>query len=116
MTMEMTSRDHDGEGRSKIVIEPPGEAVILAARHLDQNEGPARVGTVIDSETRGAINAVLRYVAKAHNAPRHGEARQDETAAAGMPEFQCACTVLFEADDRTRTIWNRYCKQHGENA
>lgn len=113
--MEMTSRDHDGEGGPKIVIEPPGEAVILAARHLDQNEGPARVGTVIDPATRGAINAVLRYVAKAHNAPRHGEVRQDETAV-GMPEFQCACTVLFEADNQTRTIWNRYCKMHGEGA
>ena len=58
--------------RPTVTIEPPGEAVVLAARHLDPTEGRAQHGPLIDSDTRGAINTVLRYVAMAHNAPRSG--------------------------------------------
>lgn len=53
----------------KITIPPPDEATVLAARHLDETEGPAQIGTLMTASTRGAINRVLRYIAMAHNAP-----------------------------------------------
>lgn len=52
------------------VIEPPGEAVILAARHLDPIEGRAQLGMRIDGVTFAAISQVVDYVAKAYNARR----------------------------------------------
>lgn len=55
--------------RKRILIDPPGGAVILAARHLDQTEGRVQTGTTVDASTRSAINAVLNYIATAHNAP-----------------------------------------------
>lgn len=53
----------------KITIDAPSSTVILAARHLDHTEGPVQVGTIVDSATRSAITLVLRYIARAHNAP-----------------------------------------------
>jgi hypothetical protein len=55
--------------RKRILIDPPSEMVILAARHLDQTEGRVQTGTTVDASTRSAINAVLDYIATAHNAP-----------------------------------------------
>ena len=55
--------------RKRILIDPPGEAVILAARHLDATEGRVQAGSTVDMATRSAITTVLRYVAKAHNSP-----------------------------------------------
>jgi hypothetical protein len=59
----------------KISIAPPTGATVLAARHLDQTEGPVQVGAVIDQGTRSAINTVLRYIATAHNAPPVADGR-----------------------------------------
>lgn len=56
-----------------IRLEPPSGAVILAARHLDATEGPVQVGRILTDDDRSAINMVLRYVARAHNAPREGQ-------------------------------------------
>jgi hypothetical protein len=53
-----------------VPVEPPGEAVILAARHLDATEGRVWIGSVIDVATRSAMDTVLTYVARAHNARR----------------------------------------------
>jgi hypothetical protein len=53
----------------RITIDPPGEAVILAARHLDATEGRVQVGSSVNESTRSAITCVLNYVAKAHNTP-----------------------------------------------
>lgn len=55
--------------RKRITIDPPSEATILAARHLDATEGRVQIGSVVDSATRSAITTVLRYIAKAHNSP-----------------------------------------------
>lgn len=55
--------------RKRILIDPPGEAVILAARHLDATEGRVQVGSSVDASTRSAITCVLNYIATAHNAP-----------------------------------------------
>lgn len=54
-------------------IDRPPSMVILAARHLDETEGPVRVGHVVTESDRGAITAVLRYIAAAHRA---GDAAQ----------------------------------------
>ncbi len=53
----------------KIIIDAPDFTTILAARHLDENEGGAPIGSVLDPVTRSAITHVLNYVARAHNAP-----------------------------------------------
>jgi hypothetical protein len=53
----------------RILIDPPSQAVILAARHLDATEGPVQANTIVDTSTRSAITTVLRYIATAHNAP-----------------------------------------------
>jgi hypothetical protein len=58
--------------RKRILIDPPGGAVILAARHLDATEGPVQIGSTVDASTRSAIDRVLDYVAKAHNSQTIG--------------------------------------------
>lgn len=50
----------------------PDATVLLAARHLDATEGPVRVGTVIDGTTRAALDHVLAYVSRMHNAREGG--------------------------------------------
>jgi hypothetical protein len=55
--------------RKRIVIDAPSEMVILAARHLDANEGRVQIGSSVDPSTRSAITTVLRYIATAHNSP-----------------------------------------------
>jgi hypothetical protein len=53
----------------RILIDRPNEITILAARHLDQTEGPVQTGRLLTTDDRAAINTVLRYVSRAHNAP-----------------------------------------------
>ena len=53
----------------RITIDAPDSVTILAARHLDETEGPVQIGDVVTASTRGAINRVLNYIAKAHSAP-----------------------------------------------
>lgn len=55
--------------KPRVTIDAPSEFVILAARHLDAIEGPVQVGSVVDTSTRSAIDRVVAYVTKAHNAP-----------------------------------------------
>lgn len=50
----------------RVTLEPPSAGTVMAARHLDINEGPVRVGSTVDQATRSAITQVVRYVAKAH--------------------------------------------------
>jgi hypothetical protein len=57
----------------RIEIEAPSEMTVLAARHLDETEGPVRVGSMVDHSTRSAISQVLRYISRAHNAPDAGQ-------------------------------------------
>ena len=52
----------------RVTLEAPSTGTVLAARHLDIQEGPVQVGTVVDQSTRSAITQVVRYVAQAHNA------------------------------------------------
>lgn len=40
---------------------------LLAARHLDETEGPVQVGRVLTATDRSAINTLLRYVSRMHN-------------------------------------------------
>jgi hypothetical protein len=61
--------DTTGQPRKRIVIDAPSEMVILAARHLDATEGPVQISRTVDTAARSAITTVLRYIAKAHNAP-----------------------------------------------
>lgn len=50
------------------VIERPSSMVILAARHLDETEGPCREGHVLTPNDRSAITTVLRYISAANTA------------------------------------------------
>lgn len=50
------------------VIERPASIVLIAARHLDETEGPMRVGHVLTDTDRSALNAVLRYISAANSA------------------------------------------------
>ena len=59
----------------RILIDPPGEAVILAARHLDATEGRVQVGSSVDAAARSAITCVLNYIATAYNAPPVADGR-----------------------------------------
>jgi hypothetical protein len=52
----------------RILIERPSGPTILAARHLDHTEGPVQVGRALTDSDRAAINMVLNYVSRAHNA------------------------------------------------
>lgn len=56
-----------GPVNRRVNLEAPGQATILAARHLDIQEGAVQVGTVVNQSTRSAITQVLDYVAEAHN-------------------------------------------------
>lgn len=64
-----------------ITIDAPDGPTILAARHLDANEGRVQVGTTVDSGTRSAITQVLGYVAKAHNSPAAPDLEGERDAA-----------------------------------
>jgi hypothetical protein len=59
-----------GQSRQRITIDAPDGSTILAARHLDANEGRVQIGSTVDTAARSAITTVLRYIAKAHNAQR----------------------------------------------
>jgi hypothetical protein len=60
----------------RILVERPSEIVILAARHLDSTEGIGRAGHMLTASDVGAINTVLRYVARAHNGPDYSGEQQ----------------------------------------
>lgn len=55
--------------RKRITIGAPDGSTILAARHLDANEGRVQVGATVDMAARSAITRVLGYIATAHNSP-----------------------------------------------
>lgn len=46
------------------VAHPPSDWVIMAARHLDPEEGVMRAGHVIDDTDVQALNVILRLVAQ----------------------------------------------------
>lgn len=66
--LSASERASQTAGRAQPGIPRPNELTILAARHLDAIEGPVQIGRALTADDRSAINAVLRYVARAHNA------------------------------------------------
>jgi hypothetical protein len=92
----------------------PDSVTVLAARHLDETEGPVQIGRVITALDRSAINTVLRYVARAYNAPLPscpvcGHLNHDSLQAAcgtyaeGHPGCRCVArhSVYYTLGDRT---------------
>lgn len=92
-----------------IQLEPPSEAVILAARHLDAAEGPVQVGRTLTAEDRGAINTVLRYIARAHNAPA---VRCIVCGHANHDDLQAPCGVYAEGHPGCRCVARRSVTYH----
>ena len=86
----------------KILIDPPGEAVVMAARHLDWTEGPVQTGTTVDMSTRSAINCVLRYIAKAHNASAVEPPAPGQTAPGERVKEALRQCGIYDAEER---IW-----------
>ena len=91
---------------ARVLIDPPDGATILAARHLDPTEGPVHVGATVDTATRSAITAVLRYVAKAHNNP--AVPADPPSACSDAACAEAAIARVRKAVDSVRAVGRNY--------